>query len=207
MPAERGIAQYRVIQTPEFALEFLARMSGPDAVDGSSNRHVGAMDVGAAKAPTIRRSQTCKRLRQSVSTLRSRSYRFTASMRKASGRPPSAEASVRSVFFEKLQPCLVRIEACASSHHWSRELRALGHANAARTDRPPRLAWARRAAFVGKRTTPEIHSCRMNACCRVRVTCTGRRANPERGRFFLELRERTHELRKQVCQTDVPKSD
>jgi transposase len=30
-------------------------------------------------------------------------------------------------FFEKLQPCLVGIEACASSHHWSRELQALGH--------------------------------------------------------------------------------
>ena len=30
-------------------------------------------------------------------------------------------------FFEKLQPCLVGIEACASSHHWSRELGALGH--------------------------------------------------------------------------------
>ena len=29
-------------------------------------------------------------------------------------------------FFEKLQPCLVGIEACASSHHWSRELQALG---------------------------------------------------------------------------------
>src|SRR3989449_489466 len=29
--------------------------------------------------------------------------------------------------FEKLQPCLVGIEACASSHHWSRELKALGH--------------------------------------------------------------------------------
>jgi hypothetical protein len=29
--------------------------------------------------------------------------------------------------FEKLQPCLVGIEACASSHHWSRELQALGH--------------------------------------------------------------------------------
>ena len=25
-------------------------------------------------------------------------------------------------FFEKLPPCLVGIEACASSHHWSREL-------------------------------------------------------------------------------------
>jgi len=30
-------------------------------------------------------------------------------------------------FFQKLPPCLVGIEACASSHHWSRELRALGH--------------------------------------------------------------------------------
>ena len=27
-------------------------------------------------------------------------------------------------FFEKLSPCLVGIEACASSHHWSRELTA-----------------------------------------------------------------------------------
>ena len=30
-------------------------------------------------------------------------------------------------FFEKLPPCLVGIEACASSHHWSRELKTLGH--------------------------------------------------------------------------------
>jgi len=31
------------------------------------------------------------------------------------------------VFFQKLPPCLIGIEACASSHHWSRELQALGH--------------------------------------------------------------------------------
>ena len=30
-------------------------------------------------------------------------------------------------FFQKPPPCLVGIEACASSHHWSRELEALGH--------------------------------------------------------------------------------
>ena len=30
-------------------------------------------------------------------------------------------------FFEKLPLCLVGIEACASAHHWSRELQALGH--------------------------------------------------------------------------------
>ncbi len=29
-------------------------------------------------------------------------------------------------FFQKLPPCLVGIEACASSHYWSRELQALG---------------------------------------------------------------------------------
>jgi transposase len=31
-------------------------------------------------------------------------------------------------FFQKLRPCLVGIEACASSHYWARELQALGHA-------------------------------------------------------------------------------
>jgi transposase len=30
-------------------------------------------------------------------------------------------------FFQKLPPCLVGIEACATSHYWSRELQALGH--------------------------------------------------------------------------------
>ena len=30
-------------------------------------------------------------------------------------------------FFEKLPSCLVGIEACATGHHWARELRALGH--------------------------------------------------------------------------------
>jgi len=30
-------------------------------------------------------------------------------------------------FFQKLPSCLVGIEACASSHHWSREQQAFGH--------------------------------------------------------------------------------
>src|SRR6201987_2428627 len=30
-------------------------------------------------------------------------------------------------FFQRLPPCLVGIEACASSHYWSRELKSLGH--------------------------------------------------------------------------------
>ena len=30
-------------------------------------------------------------------------------------------------FFERLDPCLVGMEACATAHHWSRELIKLGH--------------------------------------------------------------------------------
>jgi transposase len=30
-------------------------------------------------------------------------------------------------FFQKLPPCLIGIEACASAHHWSRELQTIGH--------------------------------------------------------------------------------
>src|ERR1700724_730477 len=30
-------------------------------------------------------------------------------------------------FFQRLPPCLIGMEACASAHHWSRELQALGH--------------------------------------------------------------------------------
>ncbi len=30
-------------------------------------------------------------------------------------------------FFKKQPPCLVGMEACATSHHWAREIEALGH--------------------------------------------------------------------------------
>ncbi len=30
-------------------------------------------------------------------------------------------------FFGRLAPCLVGIEACATSHHWAREIVRLGH--------------------------------------------------------------------------------
>lgn len=40
-------------------------------------------------------------------------------------------------FFQRLQPCLVGIEACASSHRWSRELQALG--DRCRVDGPAAL--------------------------------------------------------------------
>ena len=84
--------------------------------------------MGAVKAPTIQRSYSCKWSRQSVSTLQSQSSRSTALM-------PSGQVLIRRqlkrravlAFFQKLPVCLVGIEACASSHYWSRELQALGH--------------------------------------------------------------------------------
>ena len=30
-------------------------------------------------------------------------------------------------FFGRLSPCLIGMEACATSHHWARELEKLGH--------------------------------------------------------------------------------
>ncbi len=30
-------------------------------------------------------------------------------------------------FFRKLPPCLIGVEACPTSHYWSRELQELGH--------------------------------------------------------------------------------
>jgi transposase len=30
-------------------------------------------------------------------------------------------------FFANLAPCLIGMEACATAHHWARELRKLGH--------------------------------------------------------------------------------
>ena len=30
-------------------------------------------------------------------------------------------------FFANLEPCLIRLEACAGAHYWARELMKLGH--------------------------------------------------------------------------------
>ncbi|MEA2914096.1 MAG: transposase [Bradyrhizobium sp.] len=86
------------------------------------------MDVGAVKAPTIRRSYPCKPLRQ-----------IGLDIAKSVFQVPGVDTAGRVIirrqlrlraalaFFQKLPPCLIGIEACASSHHWSRELQALGH--------------------------------------------------------------------------------
>jgi transposase len=85
------------------------------------------MDVGAVRAPTIRRSYPCERSRQSVS--------LAKSVFQVHGVDAVGQVVIRrqlkrryvQAFFQKLPSCLVGMEACASSHHWSRELQALGH--------------------------------------------------------------------------------
>jgi transposase len=42
-------------------------------------------------------------------------------------RHEAAPARPLLAFFEKLPPCLVGMEACATAHHWARELTKLGH--------------------------------------------------------------------------------
>src|SRR6202043_3442586 len=86
------------------------------------------MDVGAVKAPTIRRSQVM----QAITTI---GLDIAKSVFQVHGVDAEGNVILRRqlkrryvlAFFQKLPPCLVGIEACASSHHWSRELQALGH--------------------------------------------------------------------------------
>src|SRR5258706_3472230 len=81
-------------------------------------------------------------------------------------------------FFQKLPPCLIGIEACASSHYWSRELQVLGHTvrlmppayvkpyvKRQKNDAADAEAICEAVARANMRfvptKTPEHHSCRM----------------------------------------------
>ena len=99
-----------------------------DAVDGSSTRHVSAMDVGATEG-----SHDSEELpMQTITTV---GLDIAKSVFQVHGVGAEGNVVIRRqlkrryvvAFFQKLPPCLVGIEACASSHHWSRELQALGH--------------------------------------------------------------------------------
>src|SRR5262249_52344947 len=61
----------------------------------------------------------------SVSTPRSRSFRLMALMRRAVIIRRELKRRYMLSFFQKLPPCLIGIDACATSHYWSRELQAL----------------------------------------------------------------------------------
>src|SRR3954468_21535290 len=92
------------------------------------HRHVNATDVGAVKAP----DDSEELLMQAVTTI---GLDIAKSVFQVHGVDAAGQVVVRRqlkrryvlAFFEKLPPCLIGVEACASSHHWSRELQALEH--------------------------------------------------------------------------------
>ena len=101
--------------------------SGIDAVDGSSTRPVSAVEWlllcnHDSEEPNM----------QMVTTI---GLDIAKSVFQVHGVDAAGQVVIRRqlkrravlAFFQKLPPCLVGIEACASSHHWSRELQVLGH--------------------------------------------------------------------------------
>jgi transposase len=103
-------------------------MSALDAVDGSSTGTGVPWKWALLNASTIRRSQGM----QATTTI---GLDIAKSVFQVHGIDAEGNVTLRRrvkrryvlAFFQKLPPCLVGIEACASSHHWSRELQALGH--------------------------------------------------------------------------------
>src|ERR1700746_932873 len=103
-------------------------MTACDAVDGSSTRHASAMDMGAAQGSLDSEELPM----QTITTI---GLDIAKSVFQVHGIDANGQVVIRRqlkrryilAFFQKLPPCLVGIEACASSHHWSRELQALGH--------------------------------------------------------------------------------
>jgi hypothetical protein len=100
--------------TPALFCEGQLGTSDFDAVDRSSTRHVSAKDVGAVKAPTIRRSYPFKRstigldIAKSVIQVHSVDAGGHVVLRR------QLKRRYVLAFFQKLPPCLVGIEACAS---------------------------------------------------------------------------------------------
>src|SRR5262245_1854403 len=83
---------------------------------------------GAVKAPRIGRSQSM----QAITTI---GLDIAKSVFQVHGVDAEGNVVLRRQlkrryvlsFFQRLPPCLVGIEACATSDYWSRELQALGH--------------------------------------------------------------------------------
>ena len=95
-------------------------------MDGSRSRHPGAKMVVVGKCHDERSRPPC-RLPRSVLISPSTGFKSTASTPQA--RPVVKRRLRRSEvveFFKGLEPCLVGMEACATAHHWARELIALG---------------------------------------------------------------------------------
>jgi transposase len=98
-------------------------------------------------------------------------------------------------FFQKLSPCLVGIEACASSHHWSRELQVslsrhrpivLGDAQVVAPNARDRLH-ALRPRHQGPTTKKRTSTFKDRQCIRLSIS---REAQNDIGIFYADRAER-----------------
>jgi transposase len=107
------------------------------------------MHVGADKALTIRRNQVM----QAITII---GLDIARSVFQVHGVDAEGNFVIRRqlkrryvlAFLQKPPPCLIGIEACASSHYWSRELQGLGH-TVRRSQQPKKVS-----QFADKRGSP-----------------------------------------------------
>jgi len=102
-------------------------MSAYDAVDGSRRRHLGAIEWLLLK-PTLKGEPP----KMDVTTIGldlAKSVFQVHCVDAAGQMVVRKQLRRRQVlpFFRKQPPCLVGLEACATAHHWAREIIALGH--------------------------------------------------------------------------------
>jgi transposase len=103
-------------------------ISAPDAVDGSSQPGRKRLGIGCRCGG----HDLEEHIMQAVTTV---GLDIAKSVFQVHGVDAQGNAVVRRqlkrryvlAYFKRLPPCLVGIEACATSHHWSRELQAFGH--------------------------------------------------------------------------------
>src|SRR4029450_4701712 len=100
-------------------------LSEPDVVDGAHSAASKCHRVVGSKRNHIEGNRPWARLARSGSILRSRCFRFTASMLMA--RWSSGGVLVEREFLSSLPICRLGMEACATAHQWARELKKLGH--------------------------------------------------------------------------------
>jgi transposase len=117
--AEASGADHRLAYISSIVLRSVS-----DAVDGSSHRRASALESVADEATRI--------IMQAIAVV---GLDIAKSVFEVHGVNAHGDIIVRRqlkrryvvAFFKKLPSCLVGIEACATPHHWSRELLALGH--------------------------------------------------------------------------------
>ena len=97
-----------------------------DGVDGLPQRHQ------SAKAWSLERhkeGRPCMKKFIRIGVDLAKNYFQIHALTSADGEPRTRKLSRQGMrkFFAEIEPCVVGMEACASSHYWARELLAMAH--------------------------------------------------------------------------------